>query len=368
MGGGQLGRMFSSAAARLGYRVHVFEPEVDGPAALVSAAQTNAAFSDVPSAKRFAGGVAAATIEFENIPWETASAVEGIIPLRPGAGVLRICQNRRLEKEFLLGEGFPVAPFRVVDSPEALDLARGEVGLPGVLKTSVSGYDGKGQQRIVDPAGALPAWDRLGRAESVFEAWVDFAGELSVVCARSEDGSTRVFPASENIHRNHILDVSIVPSRFGEEISCRAEEIARSIAAKLGVVGLLAVEFFVCRDGGLLVNELAPRPHNSGHFTMDCCSTSQFEQQVRALCGLPLGDASLLRPAVMINLLGDLWKDGPPDWSALLAIGGLHLHLYGKKEPRPGRKMGHINIAAESPGECLAIARKVRGMLGLPSF
>lgn len=344
LGGGQLGRMFGIAARRLGYRVHAFEPNPDSPAGQVSDQEVNAAYTDRDALAAFARGVDVVSFEFENIPLSAIEEVERICPVRPRGSVLHICQNREREKSFLRDHGFPHAAFAVVDSAASLESAMTQLGAPAVLKTADFGYDGKGQVKLHGGENPAEVWARFGAPRGVLEQWVPFAAEVSVVVARGLNGETRAFPASENIHRNHILDLSIVPARLAPEICAEAGRLAEAIAAALDVVGLLAVEFFVHRDGHLLVNELAPRPHNSGHYTFDACVTSQFEQQLRAVCGLPLGSTELLTPVVMWNLLGDLWKNGEPDWNEILSHPRAKLHLYGKNEARPGRKMGHVCV------------------------
>jgi 5-(carboxyamino)imidazole ribonucleotide synthase len=354
LGGGQLGRMLAIAARRMGYRVHAYEPQPDGPAGQVCDVEVNAPYEDSAALEAFARGVDVISFEFENIPRTALDVVSALKPVRPCGEVLHICQNREREKNFLLSHGFPCAPFRVVDSAESLAAALAEIGTPAVLKTADFGYDGKGQIKIPEPADALQLWSAFGAPRGVLEQWIPFHAELSVICARGLNGETRAFPPSENIHKNHILDLSIVPARFSEKILRDAESLATEVAHALGLVGLLAVEFFLTMDGTLLVNELAPRPHNSGHFTFDACVTSQFEQQLRAVCGLPLGSTELLRPVVMWNLLGDLWKNGEPDWESLLRHPAAKLHLYGKTAARPGRKMGHVCLLAATPEQALA--------------
>jgi 5-(carboxyamino)imidazole ribonucleotide synthase len=354
LGGGQLGRMLAIAARRMGYRVHAYEPQPDCPAGQICDLEVNAPYTDAAALKAFAEGVDVISFEFENIPRSAVEAVAELRPVRPRGEVLHICQNREREKTFLQTNGFPCAPFRVVDSGEALRAALAEIGTPAVLKTADFGYDGKGQIKLTGEVDADEVWRQFGAPRGVLEKWIPFQAELSVVCARGLDGTIATFPASENIHTNHILDLSIVPARFAAPILKKAEELASEITRKLDVVGLLAVEFFLTSSGELLVNELAPRPHNSGHFTFDACVTSQFEQQLRAVCGLPLGSPELLRPVVMWNILGDLWKNGTPDWSAVLSDPRAKLHLYGKSEARPGRKMGHVCLMAETVEEALA--------------
>lgn len=347
LGGGQLGRMFGIAARRMGYRVHAFEPNPDSPAGQISDVEINASYADEAELARFAAGVDVISFEFENIPLAALKAVEKLCTVRPRGEVLHICQNREREKNFLHSNGFPHAPFAVAASAEELGEALKKIGTPSVLKTADFGYDGKGQIKLTGSVDFKQIWTQFGAPRGVLEQWIPFEAELSVVVARDVHGNTQAFPASENIHSHHILDLSIVPARFAPEVCAKALRIAQEIAAALEVVGLLAVEFFLTKDGTLLVNELAPRPHNSGHFTFDACATSQFEQQLRAVCGLPLGSPALLTPVVMWNLLGHLWKDGKPDWSVILSEPRAKLHLYGKAEARPGRKMGHVCVLAE---------------------
>ncbi|MDD5201350.1 MAG: 5-(carboxyamino)imidazole ribonucleotide synthase [Terrimicrobiaceae bacterium] len=363
LGGGQLGRMFALDAARLGYRVHVFDPEANCPAGQVSAIEVNAPYSDEGALKRFAGAVDAVTYEFENIPLRAIEVIAELAPVRPRGEVLHICQHREREKNFLAARGIPCAPFWVVDSAEELADALRAVDGPGVLKTAEFGYDGKGQMRVRTGDDPHEVWTRFGRRRAVLEGWVDFTHELSVICARGLDGATSVFPVIENRHTDHILDFSIIPSRVPEAAQAEARSIAQGIVAALDIAGILAVEFFLSRDGRLLVNELAPRPHNSGHFSLDACVTSQFEQQVRAVCGLPLGSTELLRPAAMLNLLGDLWKNGEPAWDEVLAEPDVKLHLYGKDAARLGRKMGHICVLADSADEALRRAERIKASL-----
>ena len=363
LGGGQLGRMLAIAARRMGYRVHAFEPQPDCPAGQICDLEVNAPWEDSAALEKFAAGVDVVSFEFENIPLSVAESVARMRPVRPRGEVLHICQHREREKKFLQANGFPCAPFRVVDSAESLATAISEIGTPAVLKTAEFGYDGKGQLKIPEPSDSKSLWGKFGGQRAVLEKWIPFEAELSVVCARGLSGEVVAFPPSENIHKNHILDLSIVPARFDPSILQEAERIAGDIARALDVVGLIGVEFFLTREGKLLVNELAPRPHNSGHFTFDACVTSQFEQQLRAVCGLPLGSPELLRPVVMWNLLGDLWKNGEPDWSVVLSQPSAKLHLYGKSEARPGRKMGHVCVLADSTADALSCVEKMRQAL-----
>jgi 5-(carboxyamino)imidazole ribonucleotide synthase len=353
LGGGQLGRMFALAARKMGYRVHTVDPTPDSPTGQISDREFNVPFTDIATLTEFARGVDVVTYEFENIPVEALDALASKVLLRPGRNVLYTTQNRLREKQFLQGGGFPVAPFCVVQNEAELRTAVKEIGCPCVLKTADFGYDGKGQQKITYETDLASVWKRHDAYIGVLEAWVPFAAELSVVIARgnlmvekedNQEHQTLAFPPTLNDHENHILATSVAPAPLADSILARAQSIAAAIAKELDVIGLLAVEFFLTKRGDLLVNELAPRPHNSGHYSFDACVTSQFEQQLRAVCGLPLGSTRLLSPVIMRNLLGDVWADGTPDWNGLLALPGLRLHLYGKSEARPGRKMGHYCV------------------------
>jgi 5-(carboxyamino)imidazole ribonucleotide synthase len=359
LGGGQLGRMFGIAARRLGYRVHTYEASPDSPAGQISDREFTGSYTDESAIAEFIESVDVITFEFENIPAAVLDRIATKKPIHPRSEVLHICQNREREKDFLRTNGYPLAPFRVVRNEDELKIALEKLGCPAVLKTADFGYDGKGQQKI----GAAVDADFIpflgGRA--VLERWIDFQCEISVIAARGADGALCTFPAAENVHSRHILDYSVIPARVPERIQREASEIARSIATDLDVVGLIAVEFFVTTEGKLLVNELAPRPHNSGHYTFDACITSQFEQQLRAVCGHPFGSPALLVPTIMVNLLGDLWKDGrPPDWSAILAQPRTKLHLYGKVEGRVGRKMGHYCVLGPTLDEAFRIALNIK--------
>ena len=352
LGSGQLGRMFAIAARRMGYRVHTFSPEYDTPTGQVADLEVTAAYDDLDKVREFARGVSVVTFEFENVPAATAEAAAQHAAVRPAGSVLHTTQNRLREKGFLAGSGFPVPKFAAVRSAEDLKRALEEIGCPAVLKTADWGYDGKGQVKI--DGNPDTAWESLRTREAILEAFVDFEREVSVVAARGLDGSFAHFGVLANDHRNHILDVTVAPAPVPPEVEREAVEIARGILEGLGVVGVLCVEMFLTRDGKLLVNELAPRPHNSGHLTFDACVTSQFEQQLRAICGLPLGSTELLRPAAMANLLGDLWNGGEPDWAAACRFPEVKLHLYGKATARPGRKMGHLTALASTPEEARA--------------
>ena len=349
LGSGQLGMMMAAAAKKLGYKTVVYDSVVNGPAVAEADISIVAAFDDLQALDRFATAVDVITLEFENIPATTLEYLAAQRPLHPAPEVVRVCQDRVLEKEFLRAHGFPVAPFYVVTSAEELSEAMGILNSEAILKTATLGYDGKGQLSLQPGDDCTAAWATLKTNRAVLEKKISFIGEASVICARSCSQEIACFPLQENIHCNGILDVSIIPSRFGKEVEERAETIAKAITKALEVIGLLAVEFFVLADGSLIVNELAPRPHNSGHHTMDSSTTCQFEQMIRAICGLQLGSPSLEKSAVMVNLLGDLWADGEPDWRILTKNSNVRLHLYGKKIAKPGRKMGHFTITGDNP-------------------
>lgn len=363
LGSGQLGRMFAIAARRMGYRVHTFSPDTDTPTGQVADLEIVAPYEDLDAVRRFARQVRVVTFEFENVPAATAAAAAECTLVRPRGEVLHTTQNRLREKRFLEANGFPVAPFREVRSEEDLTGAIAEIGPKGILKTAGFGYDGKGQIKIHAASAASEAWRRMDGKECVLEAWIDFEKEVSVIAARGVDGSIVDYGVVENDHKNHILDLTLAPGRVTAEQSKRAREIAHAVMETLDVVGVLCVEFFVTRGGELLINELAPRPHNSGHFSFDACVTSQFEQQLRASCGLPLGSTELLRPAAMANLMGDLWDDGEPNWARALAMPGVKLHLYGKMSARPGRKMGHLTAMGSTVEEAAAAAIAAREAL-----
>lgn len=369
LGGGQLGRMFAQAAERLSYRVHVYEPEHNSPAGEVSAFETNAPYTDTERLTEFVRDCAVVTYEFENIPVEPLWKIEKLVQLHPHWNVLEVCQNRMREKTWLRKNGFPHVAFTEVEAGDDLTAGIKRIGLPCVVKTADFGYDGKGQLKVTDDATMAKAVAAFTKQRAVVEKFIDFKCELSVIVARTATGEMKTFPVAENIHTKHILDFSIVPARISEAIRAEAENLGKAIAEKMGVVGLIAVEMFLTDRGEILVNELAPRPHNSGHYTIDACRTSQFEQHVRAVCGLPLGDASLLSPVVMVNILGDAWKwrdgrlVGEPDWAAALTAPGAKLHLYGKREPRPGRKMGHFTVQAANVEAAIEQARTLKSKL-----
>jgi 5-(carboxyamino)imidazole ribonucleotide synthase len=352
LGGGQLGRMFAMAARRLGYRVHTLAPDHDTPTGQIADVEINAPYDDLDAVRAFAQRVDVVTFEFENVSADAVAEAERHAIVRPNGRSLAIAQHRLEEKQFLAARGLPVAPFASICGPDDFALALETVGCPSVLKTATSGYDGKGQMRI-DAAGDLAAaWDALGRRDAVLEAFVDLDREISVIGARGVDGEWSHFVPIENSHARHILDVSAAPASVQDVIAATAVDVTHRVMDALDYVGVLCIEFFVTCDGRLLVNELAPRPHNSGHLTFDACRTSQFEQQLRAVCGLPLGSPEMLRPAAaMANLLGDVWDRGQPDWAAALLFSDVKLHLYGKASPRPGRKMGHLTVLGATPAE-----------------
>lgn len=342
LGSGQLGRMFAIAARRMGYRVHTYSPDEDTPTGQVADLEITGAYDDLDRVREFARGVSAVTFEFENVPAATAAAAAECAPVRPTGEVLHTTQHRLREKTFLSNAGIPVATFSAVNSPDEVRAALLRQGYPAILKSADFGYDGKGQARIDRREDVDQAWKEAGASTAVLESFVPFEREVSVVAARGLDGAFVHYGVIENDHKRRILDLSIAPAHVSAKTEADAIDIARTILDKLGVVGVLCVEFFVLPDGSLVVNELAPRPHNSGHLTFDACVTSQFEQQLRAVCGLPLGSTERLCPAAMANLLGDLWCKAEPDWVAACAHPNVKLHLYGKLEPRPGRKMGHL--------------------------
>jgi 5-(carboxyamino)imidazole ribonucleotide synthase len=358
LGSGQLGRMFAIVARRMGYRVHTLSPDEDTPTGQVADLEINAPYEDLDAIAKFASGVSVVTFEFENVPAATAAAAERCAPVRPAGAILHTTQHRLREKTFLSKASLPITPFRRVASLAELSQAAAELGLPAILKTADFGYDGKGQHRLTGTDDFEPAWNTVAQRESVLETFVDFEREISVVASRGSNGEFVHFGAIENQHSSGILHVSLAPARIEDSVVAQAVEIARTVLEKLEVVGVLCVEFFVTRDGRLLINELAPRPHNSGHFTFDANVTSQFEQQLRAVCGLPLGSPRQLAPAAMVNLLGDLWSKGEPNWVAATAIPNVKLHLYGKLTPRQGRKMGHITALAPTVGQALADAEQ----------
>jgi 5-(carboxyamino)imidazole ribonucleotide synthase len=348
LGGGQLGRMFTIAARRMGYRVNTYSPDEDTPAGQVADIEVTASYEDLDALRAFARSVDVVTFEFENVPIEAIDAVEALTPVRPSGIALHTTRQRAREKVFLADRGFPTAPFARAATLDELWNAVATIGTPAVVKTAAFGYDGKGQHSVTTPADVDHIWTSIGHQEAVVEKRISLQAEISVIGARGLDGEMALYPVFENRHHHHILDVTTAPASLPREISRRAAEITRAILEELQYVGVLCVEFFLSTDGDLLVNEIAPRPHNSGHLTFDAAVTSQFEQQVRAITGLPLGSTDLLRPSAMANLLGELWLGGEPNWSAASRFTDVKLHLYGKAHPRPGRKMGHLTCMART--------------------
>ncbi len=361
LGSGQLGRMLAIAARQMGYRVHVYSPSEATPTGQVADREFVGGYTDLEKVREFAASVDVVTYEFENVPEATATACAEIVAVRPNPYTLQVAQNRILEKTTLAAAGLPVTPFRPIRSLHDLEAAVAELGRPSVLKSAESGYDGKGQVKIYAETDLASAYAEIGNVEAVLEQFVAFEREVSVVGARGTDGTFVHYGVIENEHVDHILDMSIAPQTL--PVSEQAIEIARGVFETLDVVGTLCVEFFVTEDNSVLINEIAPRPHNSGHLTIDGCVTNQFEQQLRAICGLPLGSTRFHAPTVMVNLLGDLWENGEPNWGAALAFAGVHLHLYGKGEARIGRKMGHLTAVANSIENAKSIALNARNAL-----
>lgn len=363
VGGGQLGRMFSLQARTMGYHVVVLDPDPASPAGAVADRHIRAPYDDEHALSQLSASCQAVTTEFENVPARALQILAGTSLVRPPVEAVATSQDRITEKSFLRDRGIPTAPFHAVRDSGELTAALGKLRRPALLKTSRLGYDGKGQELVANEEEALRAFQRLGRVPCVLEERLDLEAELSIVLARGADGDVAAFPAAENTHRNGILETSVVPARVPDALSREARELATGLAEEMEYIGVLGVELFVTQDGRLLVNETAPRPHNSGHYTMDACSADQFEQQLRALCGLPLARPWLLTPVAMINLLGDLWTGGEPHWEEALRRPGVRLHLYGKSEPRPGRKMGHLNCLGPDPDRALATALETRDAL-----
>lgn len=363
LGGGQLGRMFTMAAQSMGYKVLVLDPGSDSPAGSVADQHLQAEYTDVQALAQMASQCAAATTEFENVPAESLQRLSERCVVSPAAASVAVAQDRIREKLFLRDSGFAVAPFAVIRSEADLADAANDALLPGVLKVSRFGYDGKGQIRIKSVAELNDAFRTLGGEACILERFLALEKELSVVVVRGFDDEVTTFPVSENQHQNHILDVSIAPARVASDTAAEARDLAIELAEKLDYRGVLCVEYFLLADGRLLVNEIAPRPHNSGHYTIDACVTSQFEQQVRVMCSLPLGDTSMHSPAVMLNLLGDLWAVHEPRWDEVLRQRRAKLHLYGKSTPRPGRKMGHVTILSNDVEAALGAAREIKSSL-----
>jgi len=353
VGSGQLGRMFALAARRMGYRVHTFSPADDSPTGQAADVEVVAPYDDLDALRAFAGQVEVVTFEFENVPSDAIEAIEATTPVRPSNVALHIAQERAREKTFLADRGFPTTPFMPAATLDELWDAVGLIGTPAVVKTAAFGYDGKGQHLVTRRGDVEHIWTAIGHQEAVVEKFVSLQSEISIVAARGLDGEVVEYVPFENRHRNHILDVTTAPAALPPAIAARAAEITRAILDALNYVGVLCVEFFVSTDNELLVNEIAPRPHNSGHLTIDAAVTSQFEQQVRAVCGLPLGSPELLRPTAMANVLGELWVEGEPHWAAAARFADVKLHLYGKAEARPRRKMGHLTAMGRTVEEAL---------------
>ncbi len=340
VGGGQLGRMLASAAAAMGYKTHIFTPEKDAPAAQVATKTSIGAYQDAVALRAFGQSVDVVTFEFENVPSETLDMLAEVVSVRPGPSVLHTTRNRIREKDFIASCGIGTAPYRAIHSREDLMEAVAVLKTPAILKTTELGYDGKGQVMIKDADEALGAWQHLAAHEAIYEGFVEFTREASVIVARGLEGEVRCYPLVENHHKHHILHRTIAPAEASDAMRVEAEKIATTLAEKMDLIGIMAVELFIAKDGQLLVNELAPRPHNSGNWTMAASATSQFEQQIRAICGWSLGDTAPLAPSEMINLLGDDWLS----WPRYARDANAHVHLYGKTESRPGRKMGHVTI------------------------
>jgi 5-(carboxyamino)imidazole ribonucleotide synthase len=363
LGGGQLGRMFALQARTMGYRVVVLDPDPHSPAGAVADHHLQAPFNDESALAELSRSCAAVTTEFENVPAAALQRLSRTSIVRPPIQAVATAQDRIAEKTYLQSQGFATAAFRPIQSTDDLAAAASELSFPAILKTSRLGYDGKGQAVVTSKAEAVVAFERFGQVPCVLEERVLLDRELSVIVARGAEGEVATFPVAENRHRDGILETSLVPARIPEQLARKARELAVALAAAMKYVGVLGIELFVTGGERLLVNEMAPRPHNSGHYTMDACSADQFEQQLRALCGLPLAQPWLLSPVAMINLLGDLWSSGEPRWEEALRRPGVRLHLYGKIEARPGRKMGHLNCLAPNAEQALAIALETRDAL-----
>jgi 5-(carboxyamino)imidazole ribonucleotide synthase len=365
LGGGQLGRMFTMSARAMGYRVTVLDPDRESPAGSLADVHLRAGYDDPEALRTLAETCAAITTEFENVPAESMRYLEQQVRVRPSAESVAIAQDRIREKRYIAAAGLKTAPFLAIEAQADLDQdLRGH--LPGILKIARLGYDGKGQARVKTPEDAKAAFASMGGKPSVVERMLNLKTEISVIVTRTGPGEAVCFPVSENQHESGILDISIVPARIDDAIAENARQMALKLAEVMGYVGVLAVEFFLLKDGELLINEIAPRPHNSGHYTLDATLVSQFDQQVRAMCGLPPGDTRLLSPVVMVNLLGDIWRDDEPAWDKVLSQPNVHLHLYGKKSARIGRKMGHFNVLAENVETALAQALELKRMLQEP--
>lgn len=363
LGGGQLGRMFTVAARTMGYRVIVLDPDPDSPAGRIADEHLHASYTDRWALDQLGASCAAVSTEFENIPADALRALEVLTIVRPASGVLEVTQNRIREKTFLREAGFATAAFAVVEDEAALEQAMALIGSPAILKRAAFGYDGKGQAACSTIEQAHEAFREMGSVACVLEERIDLAVELSAIIARSSRGQITCYPVAENIHTGGILDTTMVPARVGPDLVRAVEETAGGIGEALDYCGVMAVEFFLDTTGRLLVNEIAPRPHNSGHYTLDACVTSQFEQQLRMICELPAGSTAMRSPTVMVNLLGDLWAQGVPPWGELLVDPCVKLHLYGKRAARPGRKMGHFSVLGKDLEEARQRAEDLKGRL-----
>jgi 5-(carboxyamino)imidazole ribonucleotide synthase len=363
IGGGQLGRYFVLEARRLGYHTWVLDPDQNAPAMQLAEHYLIAAYDDEEALEQLGKSCDAVTVEFENVPAKSLELLDTLCRVAPTAASIRVAQDRDLEKKTAQMYGLTPVPYATILNLGDIAAAAASVEFPAILKTSRLGYDGKGQHVCHNLQELMDAFDAVGQAECVLEQRIDLLAEVSVVLARRSDGETAVFPLSRNVHVGGVLSTSTVPSGLDNELLSHAENLARKLADGLNYVGVLAVEFFIERSGKILFNEMAPRPHNSGHYTLDATVTSQFEQQLRALCNLPLGDTMLLSPVCMTNILGDVWSDGDPDWLAVLNQSGAQLHLYGKSEARAGRKMGHINCLSETSEQALHFAQEIHSKL-----
>jgi 5-(carboxyamino)imidazole ribonucleotide synthase len=366
LGGGQLGRMFCIAARTMGYRVWVLDPDPESPAGALADRHLRAEYLDRTALNELRAHCAAVTTEFENVPAETLEFLENAVPVRPSSRAVAVARDRILEKTFIREQGLATAAFFAINAEADLDGACARLSMPALLKTAQLGYDGKGQVAVEGIDTARRGFRELGATPCVLEERVELAREISVILARGVDGDTAVYPPGENVHVNGILDTTRVPANVSDEVAAQATQMAVKLAQAMQYCGVLAVEFFLTTGGELLINEMAPRPHNSGHYTLDAALTSQFEQQVRTLCGLPPGSTRLLSPVVMVNLLGDLWAKGTPPWDRLLRHRQAKLHLYGKQSARPGRKMGHYACLADDALQAAELAESIRRDLSRP--
>ena len=363
LGGGQLGRMFTQAAQAMGYRVVVLDPDRSSPGGRVAEKHLQAQYDDLDGLGELASISSAVTTEFENVPADSLRFLSDLLPVSPNAEAVEVAQDRIREKTFLSNHGFKVAPYAAFNNINDVIYAPDDLIFPGLLKASRFGYDGKGQLLINNRAELRSGFEKLGGVPCVFEQFLVLDSEVSVIVARDKKGDTSVFPVAENQHCNGILDLTISPARISDLLAAKATKMAVSLAEALRYEGILCVEFFVLKDDVLIINEIAPRPHNSGHFTIDACNVSQFEQQVRVMCGLPLSKPIQHVPAVMVNLLGDLWTKGEPDWYRVLQNDCVRLHLYNKDQPRSGRKMGHLTVVDADLDKALALSKDIKALL-----